>query len=332
MIVEDKTRGFMLVCLYVDDLIFTSNNANIFEEFKKAMTQEFEMTDIGLMSYDLGIEVKQNEDGIFISQEAYAKKVLEKFEMANCKPVSTPIACGTRLSKYDESTKVDPSLYRSLVGNLRYLTCTRPDILYGVGLVSRYMEAPTSTHMKMAKRVLRYIKGTIDYGLTYSFSTNFKLYGYSDNDWGGDVDDQKSTTGFLFFLGDTAFTWCSKKQAIVTLSTCEAEFVSAASCVCHAIWLRNLLEMLHIPQDEATTIYIDNKSAIALGKNPMFHDRSKHIDTRYHFIRECIERKDVKLAYVKTNDQIADIFTKGLKFEDFARLHAWIRVTRGDQV
>ncbi|GKV01270.1 hypothetical protein SLEP1_g13835 [Rubroshorea leprosula] len=155
---EDKIGGFMLVCLYVDDLIFTGNNANMFEEFKKAMTQEFEMTDIGLMSYYLGIEVKQNEDGIFISQEAYAKKVLEKFEMANCKPVSTPIACGTRLSKYDESTKVDPSLYRSLVGNLRYLTCTRPDILYGVGLVSRYMEAPTSTHMKMAKRVLRYIK------------------------------------------------------------------------------------------------------------------------------------------------------------------------------
>ncbi|GKV53076.1 hypothetical protein SLEP1_g59622 [Rubroshorea leprosula] len=302
---EDKIGGFVLVCLYVDDLIFTGNNANMFEEFKKAMTQEFEMTDIGLMSYYLGIEVKQNEDGIFISQEAYAKKVLEKFEMANCKPVSNPIACGTRLSKYDESTKVDPSLYRSLVGNLRYLTYTRPDILYGVGLVSRYMEAPTSTHMKMAKRVLRYIKGTIDYGLTYSFSTNFKLYGYSDNDWGGDVDDQKSTTGFLFFLGDTAFTWCSKKQPIVTLSTCEAEFVFAASY---------------------------NKSAIALGKNPMFHDRSKHIDTRYHFIKECIERKDVKLAYVKTNDQIADIFTKALKFEDFARLRAWIGVTRGDQV
>ncbi|GKV50107.1 hypothetical protein SLEP1_g56822 [Rubroshorea leprosula] len=185
---ENKTGGFMLVCLYVDDLIFTGNNANMFEEFKKAMTQEFEMTDIGLMSYYLGIEVKQNEDGIFISQEAYAKKVLEKFEMENCKPVSTPIACGTRLSKYDEN------------------------ILYGVGLVSRYMEAPTSTHMTMAKRVLRYIKGTVDYGLTYSFSTNFKLYGYSDSDWGGDVDDQKSTTGFLFFLGDTAFTWCSKSN------------------------------------------------------------------------------------------------------------------------
>ncbi|GKV27388.1 hypothetical protein SLEP1_g36561 [Rubroshorea leprosula] len=329
---EDKTGGFTLVCLYVDDLIFTSNNANMFEEFKKAMTQEFEMTDIGLMCYYLGIEVKQNEDGIFISQEAYAKKVLEKFEMANCKLVSTPIACGTRLSKYDESTKVDPSLYRSLVGNLRYLTCTRPDILYGVGLMSRYMEAPTSTYMKMAKRVLRYIKGTVDYGLTYSFSTNFQLYGYSDNDWGGDVDDRKSTTGFLFFLGDTAFTWCSKKQPIITLSTCEVEFVSAAACVCHAIWLRKLLEMLRIPQDEATIIYIDNKSTIALGKNPMFHDRSKHIDTGYHFIRECIERKDVKLAYVKTNVQIADIFTKALKFEDFARLRAWIGVTKGDQV
>ncbi|GKV41705.1 hypothetical protein SLEP1_g49203 [Rubroshorea leprosula] len=283
---EDKNGGFMLVCLYVDDLIFIGNNANMFGEFKK---------------------------------------------MENCKPVSTPIACGTRLSKYDESP-LDPSLHRSLVGNLRYLTCTRPDILYGVGLVSRYMEAPTLTHMKMTKRVLRYIKGTIDYGLSYSFSTNFKLYGYNDSDWGGDVDDRKSTTGFLFFLGDTAFTWCSKKQPIVTLSTCEAEYAFAASCVCHAIWLRKLLEMLHMPQDEAITIYIDKKSAIALGKNPMFRDRSKHIDTRYHFIRECIERKDVKLAYVKTNDQIIDIFTKALKFEDFARLRAWIGVAVGAQV
>ncbi|GKV40339.1 hypothetical protein SLEP1_g47998 [Rubroshorea leprosula] len=239
---EDKTRGFMLVCLYVDDLIFTGNNANMFEEFKKAMTQEFEMTDIGLMCYYLGIEVKQNEDGIFISQEAYAKKVLEKFEMANCKPAK------------------------------HSLWCWSCELIHGGTYFNTHEDGQEST-------------------LIYQ----------SDSDWGGDVDDRKSTTGFLFFLGDTAFTW-------------------------------KLLEMLRIPQDEATTIYIDNKSTIALGKNPMFHDRSKHIDTRYHFIRECIERKDVKLAYVKTNDQIADIFTKALKFEDFARLRAWIGVTRGDQV
>lgn len=194
------------------------------------------------------------------------------------------------------------------------------------------MESPTTAHMTMATRILRYIKGTIDYGLYYSPSSDFKLVGYSDSDWGGDIDDRKSTGGFIFFMGNTAFTWSSKKQPIVTLSTCEAEYVAAASCVCHAIWLRRLLRMLHVSQDEATTILMDNKSAIALGKNPMFHDRSKHIDTKFHFIRECIENKEVKLSYVKSSDQVADIFTKGLKSEDFARMRAWIGVTKKNQV
>ncbi|XP_063939719.1 uncharacterized mitochondrial protein AtMg00810-like [Daucus carota subsp. sativus] len=296
------------------------------------MTLEFEMTDLGLMSYYLGMEIQQKGNQIFVSQKGYAEKILKNFRMDNCQPTSTPISCGTKLSNFDGSAKIDPSLFRSLVGSLRYLTCTRPDILYGVGLISRYMETPTITHMKMAKRILRYVKGTPEYGLTYSPSTHFKLYGYSDSDWGGDVDDRKSTTGFIFFLGDTAFTWCSKKQPIVTLSTCEVEYVSAASSVCHAIWLRRLLKMIHIPQEEATPIYVDNKSAIALAKNPVFHDRSKHIDTRYHYIRECVEKKVVELTYIKTNDQIADIFTKPLKFEDFVRLRAWIGVTKRDQV
>ena len=121
-------------------------------------------------------------------------------------------------------------------------------------------------------------------------------------------------------MGDTAFTWMSKKQPIVTLSSCEAEYVAATSCVCHAVWLRNLLKELSMTQEDPTQICVDNKSAIALAKNPVFHDRSKHIDIRYHYIRECITRKDVQVEYVKSQDQIADIFTKPLKFEDFARL------------
>ena len=147
--------------------------------------------------------------------------------MDDCKPISTPIECGIKLSKDDEAEKVDPTLFKSLVGSLRYLTCTRPDILYATGLVSRYMETPTTTHFKSAKRILRYLKGTINFGLFYSISADYKLVGYSDSDWAGNIDDRKSTTGFVFFMGDTAFTWLSKKQPIVTLSTCEAEYVAA---------------------------------------------------------------------------------------------------------
>ena len=158
------------------------------------------------------------------------------------------------------------------------------------------MENPNITHFKTVKRILRYIKGTIDFGLLYSLPNDYKLVRYSDNDLGRDVDDRKSTTRFVFFIGDTAFTWMSKKQPIVTLSTCETKYVTATLSVCHAIWLRNLLKELGLPQVEPTKIYVDNKSAIALFKNPVFHDRSKHIDTHYHCIRECIIRKNVQVV------------------------------------
>ncbi|KAM1156872.1 hypothetical protein EV1_027295 [Malus domestica] len=294
------------------------------------MTKEFEMTDIGLMAYYLGIEVKQNKEGIFISQESYTKEILKKFKMDDCKPISTPVECRVKLTKHDERKSVDPTFFKSLVGSLRYLTCTRPDILYAVRLISRYMENPTTTHLKTAKRILRYLKGTINFGLFYSSFDNYKLVGYSYSDWARDSDDRKSTTGFVFFIGDIAFTWMSKKLPIVTLSTCEAEYVAATSCVYHTNWLRNLLKELSMPQEEPTEIYVDNKSAIALAKNPVFHDRSKHIDTRYHYIRECIARKDVQVEYVKSQDQVADIFTKPLRQEDFVRLRNTINVTRQD--
>ena len=322
----------LLICLYVDDLIFTGNNSHMIKEFKKAMTQEFEMTDIGLMSFFLGIEVKQNNEGIFISQEAYAKEILKRFNMNNCKPVSTPIECGVKLSKIGEGQVIDATLFKSMVGSLRYLTCTRPDILYSVGLVSRYMEEPKKSHLQAARRIFRYIQGTISHGLFYSSSQNSHLVGYSDSDWGGDLDDRKSTTGFVFFMGNTAFTWFSKKQPIVTLSTCETEYVAASSCVCHAIWLKELLKEIHLHHDEVIKICVDNKSAIALAKNPVHHERSKHIDTRFHFIRDHVKKKEIELTYVKLNDQIADIFTKPLKVDLFNKFKMLLGMVDGSKL
>lgn len=290
---ENKDGEVMYACLYVDDLIFTGNNQTIIEEFKKQMTARFEMTDLGLMCYYLGIEVKQNEEGTFLSQKAYAEAILKEFHMERCNSITTPVECGIKLSRFDNAEKVDSTMFRRLVGRLQFLTCIKPDILYGVGVISRYMEAPTMTHMKAAKRILRYVEETLNYGLSYTVANDFRLFGYSDSDWGGDVDDIKSTSGFVFFMGAAAFAWSSKKQPIVTLSTCEAEYVAAASCVCHAIWLRNLLGNLKFEQIGATDVFVDNISAIALGKNPIFHERSKHIDTKYHFIRECVGKKEI---------------------------------------
>jgi Reverse transcriptase (RNA-dependent DNA polymerase) len=305
------------VVLYVDVLIFTRNNRDMIEKFKLEMTKEFEMTDLGLMSYFLELEVRQENSEIFVSQEAYAKEILKKFKMDECNPVNTPVESGTKLSRYDEGKAVDATLYRSLVGSLRYLTCTMPDIAYGVGLVSRYMEEPKMTQWKAIKRILRYVKGTLSHGLFYSYTNEFDLVGYSDSDWSENLDDRKSTLGFVFFMGSTTFTWLSKKQPIVTLSTCEAEYVAACSCVCHSLWLRKLLKEMNFSQENATNIRVDNKSAIELAKNPVHHERSKHIDVRFHFIREHVKNDDVEMTHVASRDQVADIFTKPLSAELF---------------
>uniref|UniRef100_A0A803MZ89 Uncharacterized protein n=1 Tax=Chenopodium quinoa TaxID=63459 RepID=A0A803MZ89_CHEQI len=224
-------------------------------------------------STDSRIEVTQSDEGIFISQEAYTKGVLKKFNMLNVNPVSTPMECGVKLSKNDPyGQKVNPTLFKSLVGSLRYLTCTRPDILFVVGLVSRFMENPSTLHLNTAKRIFRYLKGTLDHGLLYSTSHDFKLWGYCDSDFVGDIDDRKSTTCFVFLLENNVVSWSSKKQPIVTLSTCESEYIVATSCACHSIWIRRLLKELQLPQKEPTEIMTDNKSALALAKNPVFHD------------------------------------------------------------
>ncbi|XP_019246551.1 PREDICTED: uncharacterized protein LOC109226211 [Nicotiana attenuata] len=256
------------------------------------------MTDVGLMSYYLGLEVKQMEDGIFISQESYTKEILKKFNMLDCNSVNTPMESGTKLSKFDEGEKVDPIFFKSLVGSLRYLTYTRPDILFAFGVVSHFVEAPTSTRLKVTRRILCYLKGTIDFGLFYSSSSDFNLVGFCDSDYAGDIDDRKSKTGFVFFLGDSVISWSSKKRPILTLSTCEAEYVAATSCT---------------------------------REDPVYHNRSKHIDTRYRFIKECITKKEVELKYVKSHDQAADIFIKPLKFEDFQRLRSRIGMKKKNQ-
>lgn len=175
------------------------------------MVQEFEMTDIRLMVHFLGIEVAQRKDVIFISQSGYAKEILKRYGMENCNSVNTSVDSGVELKKETKTGDVDSTYFKSLVGSVHFLTCTRPDILYGVRLISRYMKTPNQPHLYAAKRILRYIKGTIDDGLFYKPTDNFNLVGYSNSDWERDLDERKSTTGFAFFMGNTVFTWSSKK-------------------------------------------------------------------------------------------------------------------------
>ncbi|KAL0398210.1 UNVERIFIED_CONTAM: Retrovirus-related Pol polyprotein from transposon RE1 [Sesamum radiatum] len=219
-----KGGKMLIVCLYVDDLIFTGNCDAMFQEFKKCMMDEFEMSDLGTMHYFLGIEVVNTSDGIFISQKKYIGEILDRFLMKDCNAVSTPTEFGLKLNKDYEGKKVDSTLYKQIVGSLMYLTATRPDIMYSVSLISRYMENPTEMHLG-AKRILRYLQGTRDYGLFYRKGEKPTLLGFTDSDYAGDQDDRRSTSGYVFMLGTGAISWSSKKQRIVTLSSTEAEFL-----------------------------------------------------------------------------------------------------------
>ena len=201
-----------------------------------------------------------------------------------------------------------------------YLTATRPDIMYGVSLISRYMESPTEIHLLAAKRILRYLQGTKDFGLFYKKGEKSDLIGFVDSDYAGDQDNRKSTSGYVFVLGTGAISWSSRKQKIITLSTTEAEFVAATACTCQAIWLRKILEELRFKQKGATIIFCDNNSAIKLSKNPVLHGRRKNIDVKYYFLRDLNNEGTVDLRYCRSADQLADIFTKPLRSLPFKKL------------
>ncbi|XP_074356716.1 secreted RxLR effector protein 161-like [Apium graveolens] len=214
--------------------------------------------------------------------------------MSDCKPVKYPVETKIQIDKDEKGKAVNPTQFKSIVGGLRYLVHTRPDIAYDVGIVSRYMERPTTLHQTTVKRILRYIKGTLDLGLIYSRGAgNYILSGFSDSDLAGNVEDRRSTGRMAFYLDESLITWVSQKQRCVTLSSCEAEFMAATVAACQGVWLRNLLSQITGRKFGPVIIYMDNKSAIDLAKNPVFHGRSKHIDIRFHFIRECVERKEI---------------------------------------
>lgn len=320
LFVKSERDSILIVSLYVDDLIYTGNSAAMMESFKESTMKEFSMTDLGVMKYFLGVEVVQGEEGIFITQQKYAKEILRRYGMEGCNSVKNPVVPGHKLTRAGSGEAVDPTTFKQLVGSLRYLTVTRPDLIYSVNLISRYMEAPTEQHMLAAKRVLSYVQGTTDFGIQYKKGGEEKLAGFVDSDYAGDSDDRRSTSGYVFKFGGGAVAWASKKQPIVTLSTTEAEFVAAAYGACQAVWMMNILEEIGSKQEEGMVMFCDNSSTIKLSKNPVLHGRSKHIHVRFHFLRELVNDGAIKLEYCSTQDQLADVMTKAVKLEVFEKL------------
>ncbi|KAG6480984.1 hypothetical protein ZIOFF_057575 [Zingiber officinale] len=303
----------ILVGVYVDDLIVTGSITEEINKFKQQMMMEFEMSNLGLLSYYLGIEVEQQKNRILHRQSTYAKKILSQFKMENCNAIKHPMEPKTQLHKDLEGTPVDATEYRHIIGCLRYLLHTRPDLSYSIGMTRRYMERPAITHHKVVKQILKYLKGTIHFGLVYMKGPQkISIFGYSDNDLASDLDGRKSISGMTFYFNESLVSWNSQKQKTVALSSCEAEFMATTTAAYHALWLRSLANELTGVEPKMVTLFVDNKSAIALMKNPVFHGRSKHIDTRFHFIREFIEKGQIVAEFVYTGEQRADVLTKAL--------------------
>ena len=219
------------------------------------------------------------------------------------------------------SKRVDPTTYQSIIGGLMYAaTATRPDISYSVSMLSKFNSSPSEAHLTAAKRIIRYLKGTVNLGLKYCKSEEGQLIGYADADWAGDLDDRHSTSGNVFLMAGGAISWMSKKQATVALSTSEAEYVALSSATQEAVWLRRLLTDLKATPRKPTVLMEDNQGAIAIARNPVSHARTKHIDIRYHYVCEALQEGTIDLCYCPTEEMVADLLTKPLSKGKFEKL------------
>ncbi|KAJ9535464.1 hypothetical protein OSB04_un001410 [Centaurea solstitialis] len=314
-----KQTAFLL--LYVDDILLITSSPTLRQDFMALLAKEFAMKDLGPLSYFLGISVTREHGSLFLSQQQYAKEILDRAGMSSCHPSATPVDTKAKLSSTDGDLLTDGGTqYRQLVGALQYLTFTKPDISYAVQQICMHMHAPRTSHFNALKRILRYIKGTLDHGLHLTKSPGNKLIAYTDANWAGCPDTRRSTSGYCVYLGDNLISWSSKRQPTISRSSAEAEYRGVANVVSETCWIRNLLLELHIPTSTATLVYCDNVSAVYLSCNPVQHQRTKHIEIDIHFVREQVARGQVCVSHIPSRYQVADIFTKGLPlvlFTDF---------------
>ncbi|GJR47494.1 retrovirus-related pol polyprotein from transposon TNT 1-94 [Tanacetum coccineum] len=285
-------------------------------KLKEEMTTKFKMSMMGQMSFFLGLQISQSPRGIFINQSKYASEIVKKYGMLTTDSVDTPLVEKSKLDEDLQGTQVDATLYRGMIGSLMYLTSSRPDLIHAVCLCARYQAKPTEKHLQAVKQIFRYLKGTINMGLWYSKDTGMSLTAYADADHAGCQDTRRSTSGSAQFLGDKLVSWSSKKQKCTAISSTEAEYIALSGCCAQILWMRSQLTDYGF-QFNKIPLYCDNKSAIALCCNNVQHSRAKHIDVRYHFIKEQVENGIVELYFVRTEYQLADIFTKPLPRERF---------------
>lgn len=310
----------LIIILYVDDILIFGETINQIKWIKVELTKNFQMKDLNEVNNFLGFDIKYNKEigKMVISQESYVNKILDKFGMKDCKPVNTPMDPNL---KWRKSENITDAPFKALLGCLQYLALvTRPDLTISVGLLSQFQSAPGEIHWTGLKRILRYLQGTKKMRLTYNRSTEpIPLIGYADADYANDEEGRKSNSGNVFMVFGNTVSWSSKRQQIVTLSSTEAELVSLCNAAKEGIWLSHLLSEIGI-NSNPFTIYEDNIPCIRIAEEPREHQRTKHVDVKYMYIRELIKNKKLRITYVSSDNQIADFFTKPLakcKFDKF---------------
>ena len=315
---------FVILSIHVDDILLFSNSVPMLNEEKVSLGTRFKIEDLGEVNHVLGMLIKRDRESrtLTISQPKYLEGMLKRFGMQDCKTVSTPMEPGKQFHELSENEDpINTHEYQKIIGCLTYVTtATRPDLASAVGILSKYVKKPGKEHWQGVKRILRYVQGTLNYGLVYQAKDKACiLTGYSDADWAGDVDTRRSTSGYVFQIQNSTISWCSKRQSCVSKSSTEAEYMALSLATQEAVWLRRLLNDIGLKQQSPSLIYEDNQGAIELSRNPKFHKRTKHIDIAFHFVREKVCDNIVNIQYCQTDEMLADVMTKGLSKPIFER-------------
>ncbi|KAJ4769875.1 Retroelement pol polyprotein-like [Rhynchospora pubera] len=307
----------LAILVYVDDLVIAGNNSKAIGQFKQYLSSTFYMKDLGALKYFLGIEIARSPSGLFLCQRKYTLDILAECGLLGAKPVAFPIEQNHNLSIANGAPMNDPERYRRLVGRLIYLTITRPDLCYSVHVLAQFMQAPLDIHYNAAIRVLRYLKGSPGQGIVLSADNDLLLSGYCDSDWASCPLTRRSLTGYFVMLGDSPISWKTKKQHTVSRSSAEAEYRSMATTSCELTWLKSLLKSLGVSHTRPMKLICDSQAALHIAANPVFHERTKHIEIDCHFVRDKIQAGQIVTSHIRTHEQLADIFTKALGKQQF---------------
>lgn len=308
----DAGYGYNILVVYVDDIVITGNDSGGIARLKQFLQHRFHTKDLGKLRYFLGIEVARSRTGIHLSQRKYVLDLLDEMGLLGARPVDTPMDPNQKLLKDEGGLFEDPSRYRRLVGKLNYLTITRPDISYAVSVVGQFLEAPSVPHWDAVTRIVRYLKRAPGLGILYRRNGHLRVEGFTDADWAGSPSDRRSTTGYCTFLGGNLVTWKSKKETVVARSSAEAEYRAMAHTASELTWLQHFLQEIGFSAPTPMEFFCDNQAALHIASNPVFHERTKHIEVDCHFIRDKILSGDISTPFVKSGDQLADVFTKSL--------------------